>query len=71
VPGVAVSEGQRHVNGWDIRVVRNFSPLYTLSGKRYDNNPVGAVTVEIGAEFDDNDAALEFERKVRELLEAS
>lgn len=59
----------RHVICWDVRVERDFHPYYTLSGKRYDE-PFPPVTIQIGADFDNNDAALEFERKVREMLES-
>lgn len=59
----------RHVNNWDVHIRRNFHPVYTLGGGRYDSNPVAPMWVEINVEFDDNDAALDFERKVRELLE--
>lgn len=62
------SWSSRHVMNWDMQTIRNFSPLYTLGGKRYDE-PFPPVRVEISAQFDDNATALDFEAKVREILE--
>lgn len=58
-----------HINRWDIRVERRWTPVYTLGGKRYDCEPTPPMSVEVSAEFDDNTAAMNFERRVRELLE--
>ena len=59
---------ERHVNHWDVRVERDYDPHYFLGGGRLDG-PIPPVTVQISATFDDHDAALDFERKVRDLLE--
>jgi hypothetical protein len=64
-----LAQAERHVNSWDVRVVRNFRPVYTFGGRRYDPDPFVPVCVEISVQFDDNDTALAFERQVRELLE--
>lgn len=63
---------ERHVNHWDVRVHRRYSPVYFLGkNDRYDPEPLPPVAVECSAEFDNNESALAFERAVRELLEKS
>lgn len=64
-----MSASDRHVNSWDVRVERRFSPVYTFGGRRYDPDPFVPVSVEISAQFDNNEAALAFEKTVREFLE--
>lgn len=58
-----------HINYCDVRTDRRWSPVYTFGGDRYDTGPIPPMTVTVNVEFDDNDAALEFERKVRDILE--
>lgn len=59
----------RHIVQWDCRIEQNYNPLYFLAGGgRLDRDPIPPVDVRISATFDTNDSALEFERKVRELL---
>ena len=58
-----------HLVRWDIGVSRNWSPIYLLAGERYQREPIPPIQVNIAVEFDENQAALESERKVREILE--
>ena len=60
---------ERHLESWDIRLSRRYSPVYTFGGRRYDEHPFPPVSVEISATFDDNESAEAFEFAVRELLE--
>lgn len=54
---------------WNITTVRSYDPLYALGGKRIYSAPFPPFEMSISVTFDDNDAALEFERKVRKILE--
>lgn len=64
-----MDKSERHVNHWDVRILRDYTPFYFLGGGRYDPNPLTPIRVEVSVEFDDNTAALDFEAKVRDLLE--
>ena len=57
-----------HLLNWRVQVIRQWSPLYTLRLDRYDPEPVPPVSVEIYADFDNDQAARAFESRVRELL---
>jgi len=58
-----------HLVKWSVQIVRSWHPLYFLSGDRLAQDPVPPFDVDISVTFDDNDAALSFERRVREILE--
>ena len=62
--------GARDVVKWDIQIVRDYRPVYFLNLERagYEPAPAQNVTVSIGVEFDNDEAAQEFEAKVRALL---
>ena len=62
--------GARNVVRWDVRIVRDYRPVYLLSNKRagYDSGEAQNVVVQIGVQFDDDESAQEFEAKVRALL---
>jgi hypothetical protein len=62
--------GARNVVKWDAHTVRDYRPVYFMSGERagYEPGKVQYVTVQIAVEFDDDESAREFEAKVRELL---
>jgi hypothetical protein len=56
---------------WSVNTVRDYVPLYVLGDKnRLTEEPLG-VAVHIGAEFDNNADAVEFEKQVRAILEPS
>lgn len=57
-----------HLVKWDLAVHRSWSPLYFLGGGR-TAEPFPPFDVELSVTFDDNDAALSFERRVGEILE--
>lgn len=54
---------------WDVRVLRSWHPYYYLTGGRVCPEPVPPVQVNMDTEWDDDSAALEFERRIREILE--
>lgn len=58
-----------HLVKWDVNIIRNWHPYYYLTGKRTCPEPVPPFHVSISVEFDDNDAALSFEGRVRQILE--
>ncbi len=59
-----------HLVKWDIRSVRQWHPYYFLDGKgRICPEASPPFDVNISVTFDDNDAAMMFEGKVREILE--
>lgn len=65
-----MQRSERHINNWDLRIHRRYSPVYFLGrSDRFDPEPTPPVIVELSAEFDTEESALDFERKVRELLE--
>lgn len=64
-----MEKSERHVNHWDVRTERRYAPFYFLGGGRYDSEPFPPVTVQVSAEFDNNEAAASFEAAVRDLLE--
>lgn len=65
-----MQKSERHLNHWDVRIVRDYVPFYFLgSNDRYDSEPTPPVQVQISAEFDSDEAALTFEYAVRQLLE--
>ena len=64
-----MKESITHLVRWDLRVARRYLPLYTLDLRRWDPEPLPPTHVELSAEFDDDTAALDFERAMRELLE--
>jgi hypothetical protein len=59
-----------HLIKWDLRIRRNLEPWHLLDGGRVPRPP-SPVAVEVSAEFDTDEAAQEFERRVRELLDQS
>jgi hypothetical protein len=60
--------GARNVIKWDVRITRDYHPVYLLTGKRYGYLDAERPVVSITVEFDDDTSAVEFEAKVRALL---
>jgi hypothetical protein len=62
--------GARNVVSWDVRIERDYRPVYLLSNKRagYESGTAQNVVVQIGVQFDDDESAQEFEAKVRAML---
>jgi hypothetical protein len=59
-----------HLVKWDINSVRQWRPYYFLDKKgRICPEPNPPFEVRISVEFDDNDAAMMFEGKVRDILQ--
>jgi hypothetical protein len=54
---------------WNVNIIREWNPYYFLGGGRVYGDPIPPVDVSISVTFDDNDAALAFEARVREILE--
>jgi len=57
-----------HLVKWSVNISRGWNPLYYFSGERVADS-VPPYMVEASAEFDNENAALEFEQKVMKILE--
>jgi len=57
-----------HLIKWDVHTQRCWSPLYFLDGGRFDADPIPPMVVVVSVEFDDDQAARDFEGKIRDLL---
>lgn len=64
-----MSADTSHLVKFDIHVLRSWHPCYYLTGGRACPDPVPPFDVRIAVESDDNDSALDFGRRVREILE--
>jgi hypothetical protein len=62
VPGVLMEQNVKHLINSDVHITRQWTTFYTRRQVAIQ------CIVSITAEFDDDEAALEFERKVREIL---
>jgi hypothetical protein len=61
---------RQHLVRWDVRVQRLWAPFYTNGlTRRYDEEPHPPIDVIVSARFDTEESALDFEWKVRELLQ--
>src|SRR6266704_1532140 len=62
------SEKVTHLVKWKINISRNWSPLYYFSGDRAEE-AFPPYVIEVSAEFDHEDAVLEFKQEVLRSLE--
>lgn len=62
------SDKVTHLVKWNINMSRNWSPLYYFSGDRAEE-AFPPYVIEVSAEFDHEDAVLEFKQKVMAILD--
>ena len=60
-------DGARDVHAWDVRLERNYRPLWFSRQELAGHDPE-RVRLVISVEFDTNSGALDFERKVLDMM---
>ena len=60
--------GAKDVNSWHCNVIQDFHPMWYLGGTKPGFFAGEAATVQISVSFWNRDSALEFQRKVIDLL---
>jgi hypothetical protein len=60
--------GARNVIQWEVHIIRDYHPVYLVTGKRMGYASADRPTVNISVAFDDDASAVEFEAKVRAMM---